>query len=744
MIKGNFSSGFCGYHRGALRLRSKIALSVLLVVTLIFGAVIFFFASSSADKARKDTEALAIVTVKNIGLNTKILMDENINVVHSIRGTINEMDRMAPNARNTINLIMKACLNMTPDMASIWIAFEPNAFDKRDSEFASQDEYNKTGQFISCYINDNGTIKKTNDVNCDTISKGDYYQLPLKTGKSILGAPYSFTYSNGKTALISELSIPIIIDGKVIGVVGADFDYTNIQKFGQNSHAISKGTTFSIISDSGIIIHSPNPDLIGKNMGDIIKGRPYEKDVMSAIREGKHFQDVNVAVMTGEKAFRIFSPVETAIEGANLCINAVVPEKDVLEDVNAMTRSTAIIALIGLVLVAIVVVFISSMITRPIMSMAGIMKQAATLDLTSCDSLLKLQKHRDEIGDMANAYSDLKNSIVDMLRTLNTQARNFASNAQSLAAISEESVASMEEVKASVDEVASLSGNNVAALAQTNRGVDEVSHASAATAESAEDGAAIASRTAGLTRQAFSEVDSVVSSIRTAGERSRDSGESIIKVNESVGAIASFVSTITGIADQTNLLALNAAIEAARAGEAGRGFAVVAEEVRKLAEESGRAAQEVQKLISALQNDSGNASSVIEVMGKLLIETVEKAGHAQEDLNKSLSEVDKLSGHMQTIASAAQEQAASSSEMANSVSTVSKSMDEIGTALGHIQNATAETAAASESVANEAQEVTLGVAKLEELLSQFKYDSVQNTETPLLAIKSKNPSKTAR
>ena len=425
-------------------------------------------------------------------------------------------------------------------------------------------------------------------------------------------------------------------------------------------------------------------------------------------------------------AIRIFSPVETEIEGATLTVNAIVPEKEILAGVRSMTINTIIVAVVGLLLLIAVVLFISSAVVRPIMSMVAIMKRAASLDFTSDQSLTALTNYKDEIGEMANAYSSLQDSLSNMLASLGVQARNFSSTAQNLAAISEESVASMQEVKASVDEVSNLSTDNVASLEHANRGVEEMSHASASTAASAEEGAAIAGRTAELTRQAFSEVDEVVSKIRIAGDRSQESGHSIVKVNDSVGAIASFVSTITGIADQTNLLALNAAIEAARAGEAGRGFAVVAEEVRKLAEDSGGAAQEVQKLISALQSDSSNASSVIEAMGRLLTETVDKAGHAQEDLDKSLGEVDKLSVHMQTIASAAEQQAAASSEMANSVNLVAGSTAEIGTALSHIQSATAETAAASENVAKEAQDMTEGVMKLEELLSQFKYDSVSS------------------
>ena len=108
---------------------------------------------------------------------------------------------------------------------------------------------------------------------------------------------------------------------------------------------------------------------------------------------------------------------------------------------------------------------------------------------------------------MTHSYSQLKHSIVDMLRKLNAQAYSFTESAQNLAAISEEAVASMEEVKASVDEVARLSEENSESLARTNSAVDEVSHAATSTANSAEEGAGIAARTADLTQSAFMEVD---------------------------------------------------------------------------------------------------------------------------------------------------------------------------------------------------------------------------------------------
>ena len=720
---------------GALGLRSRIALSVLAVVILVFSSVIAYVAYSSSGRARLDAEALTLSTVREVGNRVVSIMDENISVLYSIASTVEHIDRDNPASRKVVSDIIKANMTQTREIISLWIAFEPNAFDNRDAEFAKSGGYDKTGQFMVGFLNNDGKVERVYDVTSDFINEpgaGDFYQIPLKTGKHIIGPPETYTYPNGKSFFMTTISIPVKIDGKIVGVVGMDFNFSTMQKLVGGTRAISEGATFSIISSEGIIIQGPDSKMIGSNMAEIQKGKPTGPAIMSAIYEGKLYHDVAISVLTKQSAIRIFSPVQTKIEGITMTVNAVVPEKEVLAGATEMTRNTIIAAFIGIVLLVAVVLLISSTVVRPIVGMSQIMERAALLDFTADPSLAALMRHKDEIGGMARAYSSLKDSISSMLGSLDSQARSFSNTAQNLAAISEESVASMEEIKASVDEVTSLSGDNISSLEQANRGVEEVSQASAATASSAEDGAAIAGRTADLTRQAFKEVDVVVSSIRSAGERSLDSGRSIQKVNDSVGAITSFVSTITGIADQTNLLALNAAIEAARAGEAGRGFAVVAEEVRKLAEESGRAAQEVQKLISALQSDSGSASSVIEDMRKLLVETVDKAGHAQEDLNRSLGEVDKLSGHMQTIASAAQEQAASSSEMAESVNAVASSINEIGTALGHIQSATAETAYASENVAKEAQDMTGGVEKLEELLAQFKYDRI-SSDSPRLA-----------
>ncbi len=128
------------------------------------------------------------------------------------------------------------------------------------------------------------------------------------------------------------------------------------------------------------------------------------------------------------------------------------------------------------------------------------------------------------------------------------------------------------------------------------------------------------------------------------------------KLEENSEDIAKFVEVINTIARQTNLLALNATIEAARAGEAGRGFAVVANEVKELARHSGEAANEITQKVSTIK---GNTS---EIMNSIL-----KVIELMENLNSS----------SRVVASATEEQYATTEQFLQLITESVREVDEI-------------------------------------------------------------------
>ena len=138
---------------------------------------------------------------------------------------------------------------------------------------------------------------------------------------------------------------------------------------------------------------------------------------------------------------------------------------------------------------------------------------------------------------------------------------------------------------------------------------------------------------------------------------------------------------ISDIADQTNLLALNAAIEAARAGDAGRGFAVVADEVRKLAEKTAHATTEVRTAISGIQGGTNTAAAQMDAAADRVAAAVVLAQRSGEALSEIVDMVELAGDQVRSIATAAEQQSATSEEINRAVSSISVIASETDSAM---------------------------------------------------------------
>jgi methyl-accepting chemotaxis protein len=161
------------------------------------------------------------------------------------------------------------------------------------------------------------------------------------------------------------------------------------------------------------------------------------------------------------------------------------------------------------------------------------------------------------------------------------------------------------------------------------------------------------------------------------------------RINEGSRRIADIIGTIDGIAFQTNILALNAAVEAARAGEQGRGFAVVAGEVRSLAQRSAQAAREIKSLI-------GDSVERVESGSQL----VHQAGGTMDEIVQSVQRVTAIIGEITTAAS----------EQRDGIGQVNGSVAELDRATQQNAALVEQSAAAAESLKQQASALTALVA----------------------------------
>jgi methyl-accepting chemotaxis protein len=336
----------------------------------------------------------------------------------------------------------------------------------------------------------------------------------------------------------------------------------------------------------------------------------------------------------------------------------------------------SVVLLVGGLLVALAVgLFVARGIVRSLTKVKQVCDSLARGDLTTTTGLTT----RDEPGQMGQALDVAMATLRETVQTINGSATSLAGASEQMSGVSQQIAASAEETTAQAQTVS-------AAAEEVSRSVDTVS------AGSEEMGASIREISQNATEAARVAGEAVTVTAATA--------DTMGKLGESSAEIGNVIKVITAIAEQTNLLALNATIEAARAGEMGKGFAVVASEVKDLAQETSRATEDISRRVQAIQSDTGGAVTAIEEITRVIA---------------------RISDFQTTIASAVEEQTATTGEMNRSVNEAAAGTRQIAQNITGVADAARLT---SEGV-SQTQQATTELARmsgeLTALVSRFRY-----------------------
>ncbi len=368
------------------------------------------------------TEKETFETAQHYSSLFREVVDENILILKTLDSVVKMNIKNNLTDRYETELILKDILQSINTVDSLYLMFEPNAFDGRDSEFVASTvgSYSNGRAYMYAYRegDDFQTVTDVGIVNTET-SDNDYlldiYTIPKSTLQPYVSKPYEYVEDNGEVFEYITVSVPIILDGKFIGIAGSDYEAKNFYNI-LNTKIYDNGYIVLTSSDNKII-YSPDKSIAGEEAP-------------------KHFENVFVnnsleikvdkkVVLNGKGHFIIKAPVYFNQLNEVYCISVVVPNSEIFLASNLSILGVVIIIIITGVIITFASIKYTGKLFLPLSELAKISEKISEGDF----NFQLPNTENDEIGVLNQGFSKIVYIVNNILEdTINLSTNHAKGN----------------------------------------------------------------------------------------------------------------------------------------------------------------------------------------------------------------------------------------------------------------------------------------------------------------------------
>ncbi|WP_270806306.1 MULTISPECIES: methyl-accepting chemotaxis protein [Aeromonas] len=576
-------------------------------------------------------------------------------------------------SRPQVESLLGSSLQQASGISSIYAQFEPDGYDGEDGNWlggASHSVAGKGSMEIYFTKDQGGAVAQqpvdaaASEAKFDTslnefgIRNSEWYLCGRDTRQPCLMEPYLYEISPGNKMLMTSLTVPILHDGKFVGLAGVDM---NLPIFQQLAETLGKSlydnkADVTIVSKMGLIV--------GSNRYADKLGRPL-KEVGLTLPTGQ--------AVSSDSDFILQQPIRIEAANTQWWLMIKVPKALALDKARTISselgallvdaQQQQIVAMGGITLLVLgLLVWFIQTITAPL---SLISRHVGHLSSNEGDltQQMEIDTHQEliDLGAQLNAFLGKLRGMVQMSKGIGQQvyqqAREMKHTADTMRNSLDEQNLELESVVSAMHQM-STTAVSVAGYAEQAAQESEAATHHINTAQQ-------------TLSNARNEIHTLVGDMHEADK-------AVALVAQRSTNISRILDVIRAIAEQTNLLALNAAIEAARAGDMGRGFAVVADEVRALATKTRESTDEIGQLIGSLQTEVSSSQRLMNTGIERSTTTVQGTEQAFEALNRVVAQIQQIHDHISQVATAAEQQSAVSDTINQNLMRIGDTANVIG------------------------------------------------------------------
>ncbi|QPR53307.1 methyl-accepting chemotaxis protein [Aeromonas allosaccharophila] len=576
-------------------------------------------------------------------------------------------------SRPQVESLLGSSLQQASGISSIYAQFEPDGYDGEDGNWlggASHSVAGKGSMEIYFTKDQGGAVAQqpvdaaASEAKFDTslnefgIRNSEWYLCGRDTRQPCLMEPYLYEISPGNKMLMTSLTVPILHDGKFVGLAGVDM---NLPIFQQLAETLGKSlydnkADVTIVSKMGLIV--------GSNRYADKLGRPL-KEVGLTLPTGQ--------AVSSDSDFILQQPIRIEAANTQWWLMIKVPKALALDKARTISselgallvdaQQQQIVAMGGITLLVLgLLVWFIQTITAPL---SLISRHVGHLSSNEGDltQQMEIDTHQEliDLGSQLNAFLGKLRGMVQMSKGIGQQvyqqAREMKHTADTMRNSLDEQNLELESVVSAMHQM-STTAVSVAGYAEQAAQESEAATHHINTAQQ-------------TLSNARNEIHTLVGDMHEADK-------AVALVAQRSTNISRILDVIRAIAEQTNLLALNAAIEAARAGDMGRGFAVVADEVRALATKTRESTDEIGQLIGSLQTEVSSSQRLMNTGIERSTTTVQGTEQAFEALNRVVAQIQQIHDHISQVATAAEQQSAVSDTINQNLMRIGDTANVIG------------------------------------------------------------------